>query len=437
MKELFAKFKKDDFTKQSFFLLVALGVIGVLGLAYHLFMVRMLKPSVYGILNSLFAFYTLLIQPAHALYTISAKFHSEYFSVEEKGKTLHFILHIGKRIIIIGIVILLIMCFFSEDIAKFMQIDIPVLIIILGILIFLSLLPPVGYGMLAGYQRFTKLGIGIIAEHLLRFILAVLAVMLGFGIVGIFTSGLISQVIVLFILVAFISKILSGRFVPNLNNFLSLTKKNKEIKAAEFRKIYKYFFPAACLSFILAGIISIDVLLVKHFFSPQQAGLYSIAQIAGKIVLFLPMSFTLVMFSKAAASFAKGDETMIVLKKALLATMLIGGIMLTGVMLFPEVIIRLITGKFYPKGLLLIRLFALAMYLNTISVVMFYYNLAVERYKYLIFVIIFLLLEALLITFFHITLEGVLLIVNIIAFFILLSTSIYTYISNSRSVRIT
>ena len=46
---------------------------------------------------------------------------------------------------------------------------------------------------------------------------------------------------------------------------------------------------------------NIDLILVKHFFTPIEAGYYSIAQMVGKIILILPIPIVTVMFPKLSS----------------------------------------------------------------------------------------------------------------------------------------
>ncbi|WP_461257612.1 oligosaccharide flippase family protein, partial [Treponema sp. R80B11-R83G3] len=63
---------------------------------------------------------------------------------------------------------------------------------------------------------------------------------------------------------------------------------------------------------------NIDVIIVKHYFTDEATGFYSVASILGKMILYISGSIVLVMFPFITeASVKKGDVNKI-LKKALL-----------------------------------------------------------------------------------------------------------------------
>jgi O-antigen/teichoic acid export membrane protein len=81
----------------------------------------------------------------------------------------------------------------------------------------------------------------------------------------------------------------------------------------DFSAVYSYAIPVGLTLFFFMVLTNIDLILVKHFFMPIEAGYYSIAQMVGKIVLFLPLPIVMVMFPKLASLKMENQE-----KKALL-----------------------------------------------------------------------------------------------------------------------
>lgn len=433
IKKKFSNFLKDDFTKHSFIMFIAIGITGICNLAFHLFMVRTLEPVNYGILNSLIALLMFITYPVGSFYRVSTKFQSEYFSLEEINKTKQFIMHWGKRLVIFASILLVLISIFRVPFSNFMQVENSSLITLIGVIAFFYLMFPVFYGMLAGYQAFGIFGLTLSLNSIGRLIASIIVVLLGFGLIGIFISWIGVKILALILVLCFVSKIITGKHLPNIFKLSLFSLSLEDIKPGEFKRMYKYFVPAAGLSLILAGVMGLDMILVKHFFTPQKAGFYSIAQMVGKIILFLPTPFSLVLFSKSSAKFTKGDKILPVLKKAFFSTMLICGLVAIVTMIFPGEIIELISGQEYLQCIPLVRLFVMAMLFFALSFLMFNYNLAIERFTCLIFSSFFLLLEAILIFFFHSSLVLVLWIVNLTAFLTFITTFIYTFRKSPKS----
>ena len=67
-------------------------------------------------------------------------------------------------------------------------------------------------------------------------------------------------------------------------------------------------------------IITMDLILVKHFFSDQDAGVYATLSILGKIIYFAASPVASVMFPIVAGKHAKGEKYFEFLLMSLLIT---------------------------------------------------------------------------------------------------------------------
>ena len=145
------------------------------------------------------------------------------------------------------------------------------------------------------------------------------------------------------------------------------------------KHVYKYFLPAFIALSSSAMLTNTDIVLVKHFFSPDQAGIYSVAQMIGKIILFLPTAITMVMFPKLSENFTRNEKTTPMLKKCLLFT---AGICFSAsaiFILFPQFFLKLLAGR-VPEGcLVLIAPFAISMSFFALNNVFLFYYLSAHN----------------------------------------------------------
>ena len=65
---------------------------------------------------------------------------------------------------------------------------------------------------------------------------------------------------------------------------------------------------------------NIDLIIVKHFFTNHEVGIYSVADILGKIILYFPSAIVLVMFPEVSHAHATNNKTKNILLKSITIT---------------------------------------------------------------------------------------------------------------------
>ncbi len=145
---------------------------------------------------------------------------------------------------------------------------------------------------------------------------------------------------------------------------------------------------AACVPFALASIcfitlVSIDMVAVKFFFAPQEAGFYSVAQMIGKIFLFLPGAVTMVMFPRTSSLYAENRNPLPVVRRSLGYVLIVCILALIVYNSVPGFILKTLTGKAFAQSIILGRLFGVSMSLFTLGYVIISYFLSVRDWRFL------------------------------------------------------
>ncbi|MDP2989272.1 MAG: hypothetical protein Q8O57_01740, partial [Kiritimatiellota bacterium] len=102
----------------------------------------------------------------------------------------------------------------------------------------------------------------------------------------------------------------------------------------------------ACFSFLMNA----DMLIVKHYFSPDQSGFYARAATIGRIIIFLPMPITGALFPKTVSDGASSAQHNRLLWKALFYTAIIiipGALVCT---LFPQLPLGIVYHDWQPDA---------------------------------------------------------------------------------------
>jgi O-antigen/teichoic acid export membrane protein len=211
--------------------------------------------------------------------------------------------------------------------------------------------------------------------------------------------------------------------------FFSLKAEGVKISAKEdfadrgspnILEAYRYVFPVGLTLLCFMVLTNIDLILVKHFFTPIEAGYYSISQMVGKIILVLPIPMVTVMFPHLFSSEGQEKKARLILGRNLrIAGFLCGGATLCA-FIFPSPILKILSGKIYPECLLLVGLFSVNMTFFSLMLILLYYHLFTSRRGFLYPLLLFTLMEVGLILLFHDTLVQVLTVVGIVAFCLVL-----------------
>jgi O-antigen/teichoic acid export membrane protein len=168
-------------------------------------------------------------------------------------------------------------------------------------------------------------------------------------------------------------------------------------------------------------LVSLDMVLVKYFFSSNESGFYSLAQMVGKIFLFLPGAISIVMFPKIAGLNAKNMDTATTLKRSLLYAGILCIIASLVYNLFPSFILKILTGKVFSTPIILGRLFSISMSFFTLLYILIAYFLSKRDLHFLKYLISFTALQLLAIILWHkslIQVQSILCINAILLFFV-------------------
>ena len=396
-------------------LLAATVISGIANYFFHFYMIRALGPEDYGVLFSLLAIFMVCGVPAGSIHAVITKYVSGFKARNENGKIAFLFFHSIKKLVFFSSLGLIVFVLLSGHLSMFLKIPSRIPVVIVGFVLLSFFMAPIPFGTLQGLQRFPFLGFSIILGSILRVLFGIFLVHLGFRVNGALAASFFSCLIVFFI-----------AFLP-----LSILFKRKEIDSnVETGEIYRFLVPTllALVSFSL--IAYIDVLLVKHFFSPLEAGYYCTAALVGKAFLFPPTALAAAMFPKVSGY---GDESRFLLNKTLLLSFLV---LIFGILVcffFPKFILVVLKGRkdltplFFSTTIPLVRLFGIAMSPFALTCIIISYNLARHKTKFLYFLLSGALLQIILLSVFHTSLLQIVLVLGLSGFIILAFLLLLTY----------
>lgn len=337
----------------SLIMLISMMLVNVFNFAYNVVMARMLGPAEFGHINAAVTILLLASCVSLAFQLVCTKFVARNQTAGGKAAVVHALL--GKAWIA-SLALAAVLFLAQKPIAGFLNLPNPWMMGILAVGI--AVYAPLGVkrGAMQGSCAFPRLGGNFVIEALTRFVVGVGLVIAGYGALG--AVGAISAAVI------------AAYFLPRIPPQLRV---QPEIAAppsfAEALQAIVFFVGQVIIN-------NIDILLVKHFFPSDPAGVYAaIAQI-GRLLYFASwFGVVNAMFPVTAA--AKEEH-----RKAHgigLPLLLVLGISIVFIVvagLFPHLIMGVIFGSRFVETGWLLALYAAATGLYSLSVVFIAYEMS-------------------------------------------------------------
>jgi len=387
MKLNFKELIKDKFVLGTFFLTAANFAGSFLNYLVHPILTRHLSVSAYGDFQALLSFST-VVGIIGAVISMALTKEFSVLALDRREVIKPLLRRALGYLSILGLVIFIVILFFSNSFNRLFNIPEPAILIIssLSLLYIFPLL--VNKAVLSGLQRFPALSIINLTEPVFRLVLIILLVVIfPWGVNG-----------------AAWSLALTG-LVAFLFSFWPIKKINLPDAAHEIKVSLRALAPYAAL--VLWFIVltqffyNFDMLLVKSSLDSETAGLYGALLTIGRIIYFIGGAVPLVMFPVVAG--LKNDSSLrrySVLGKSLGLMAVLAVPAYLFIALWPEFMVKIVVGAKYLSIASYLPSFALVMLLLTLVMVLANYFLALGNYYSLIILSFMAVLETVLLVFF-------------------------------------
>ncbi len=279
MKQVFQKLFKHPLIKGSAVVFAGSMAANVSAWLYHVLVGRILGVERYGELAALFSLLFILNIPANVLQTVLVKFFSVYKAKNNLGQAKSLFLRVTRIILIGSLVGLTVLLPFLPFLGSFLHIPALSNFIWLYLVFASYIISVVNNSTLQGFQYFTEVSIYTNISMVLRLIFGTLLAFFGVGwtLIGNIVSNILGY---------------GASFIP-MRTLLATTEVPFEIST---KKLVSYIIPTFLTLYGITALYTQDVLLVKHFFTSSQAGLYASLSILGKVIYFASSAVSFVLF---------------------------------------------------------------------------------------------------------------------------------------------
>jgi O-antigen/teichoic acid export membrane protein len=305
----------------SLVMLVGSGLVSTANFGYNVAVAHMLGPQGFG---HAAAAVTLLMLASAITLTFQLVCAKLVARSETSGAKVAVFSSLLRRSWLVGIGLGSALFLLSPQVTRYLKLPSSFVVILLaaGVAFYVPL--GVKRGGLQGVCAFSRLATNFILEAVVKCLGAVVLIELGFGILGAVAAIAVSVILAYFVPPK--PAELQGRPEPG-----ETTSLREGIQAIVF--------------FVGQVIINnIDILLVKHFFPPEVAGLYAAVALVGRVVYMLSWSVVSAMFPLSASA-KREDQRISVLVVPLVIVLGIAVVFIAGLGLFPDLALRLVFGS--------------------------------------------------------------------------------------------
>jgi O-antigen/teichoic acid export membrane protein len=340
----------------SLVMLVGSMLVAGINFGFNVAMARLLGPALFAQATAIVTLLMLLSAVALSFQLVCAKFVARNPNPASKAAVYR---DLRKQAWIAGSVVALVLAISQVPISHYLRLPDPWLlgVLALGMAFYIPL--GVKRGKMQGLCAFSSLSVNYILEAGSKLVIAVLLVELGYGVLG--AVGAISASILVAVLLP----------APQARLERDASTQTAEIPAS-FREGMQ-----AIVFFVGQVIINnIDIILVKHFFTAELAGLYAAVALVGRVLYFAAWSIVSAMFPISAAASGEERSKVHVLLLPLLIVLLMSAGFILVLAVFPGFIIHLVFGEGFRSAEPLLSLYAAATGLYALAVVLMTYEMS-------------------------------------------------------------
>jgi len=309
----------------SMVMLISSAMVGGINLLYNILIARWLGAVQFGHAAAVYTLLMLLSSVTLAFQLVCSKFVAQSEALEAKAGV-YVSLHRSSWKVgtILGVLLVLA----SSAVSSYLKLPTRTYIILLGVGTALYVPLGVRRGLLQGMYDFRRLAENFVVEVLVKLVGAILLLVLGGGVTGVIAA-----------------------VTASLGVAYLMAYPQKDLRVATKPDLPASFWEGMQAAVFFVGqviINNVDIVLVKHFFSAGEAGLYAAVALVGRVVYMLSWSVVSSMFPVSAG--ARSDERggRMVLTTTFLLVLLITTLFLFGLWLAPNALWKFLLGAGFP-----------------------------------------------------------------------------------------
>ncbi len=372
------------------FFMLSMLIVNIGNYAYNLILGRLLTPGAFSDAAILITLLLVLSFLGMTFQIVTSKYAVLFDSL--KLNTTVRLLRNGALYSGLGIGLLI--ALFSKMLQQLLKTETHEMFLIFGLGVPLYFIISVNRGLFQGKNRLNEMSVTYQNEMIVRLFVTIIVLIL--------LPAIPSSIAIAFgILLSFIV----GLF-PFQKKIFKKSKTSMSMPL-DSKEIALFFGLTAFYELTQIIINNSDVLLVKHFFTNDQAGAYASLALIGRVVYFVAWMFVMLLLPKVIEKHKKGEDTTPVLLKYVGYVSLLATVIVSASFLFPKLVVLVLFGENYLSIAPLLWKYALATSVFAVANIFAYYFLSIGKYVPVVISALLGLTQIVLIVLFHNSLEQV------------------------------
>ncbi len=339
-------------------LLSGSGLATAVNLGYNVAVARFLGPRGFGHATAVYTVLTLISAVTLSFQIVSTKFVAKQTS-EAARDAAYRELHRGAWVC--GALVAALLVLFQVQITAYL--NLPSVILVDFLAVGAAFYVPLGTrrGYIQGAYGFKSLATNLILEGVVRLVGSLVFIFAGLGVNGVIAANAAAMAAAYFAI--------APRLIPREAGVVGIPSAFQEVRQA------LVFYSGQVL------INNSDIVLVKHFFAPDAAGLYAAVAMVGRVTFAFSSAVVNSMFPVVAGSGKDERKNLSLISTSLLLVLAIGLILAAGLRVAPASIWTMFFGaRFAMQGdygfPYLLSLYALTTVIYSLSVVIITYEMS-------------------------------------------------------------
>ena len=383
---------RSEFLRHGSIVFASTTLVNAFNYIFHSLISRRIGVDDYGALSSLFAGLAVISVPAGILTMIVVKFAAEFRALGDRDGVralaegvLRWTALAASAAVVSGLLL-------RGAIAHWLNMTntfaVGVAIVIFG----LGIVLPGARGILQGTQDFGRLAVSSAIEAGAKAALGVSLVYAGFGLGGAM-AGFACGTALSLVYTLFAMRTQFGA--------------QRKALTLDLPRLWRTTGGVGLATLALTTLGFADVLLVKHFFDPQSAGIYGAVSLTGKAVLFAVGFVPTIVLPKATARAMAGQDPVPILAQAAAAVVALSGCGLAVLYFFPLLAVRVMAGASFSAASQYVFSYGIVMAMLAATAMVVTYKIAIHRFDFVPPLLAVMVGEIVAINFMHASLAAV------------------------------
>lgn len=378
--------------RQGALVFFATTVLNVGGFLFHAIASRKLGVAEYGVLYALVSGCTIAAVPAALATPVVARFAAEFRVLHDDRHVWRLVRDLVVIFGTLGLLYVVLAFATMRPVGAFLHVPpwtVPFVAVMAGGFLFSSVLR----GVAQGTQDFGAFTISCVSDGTMKVLALAVFMVLSLGLIG----GILG----------FAAGIFGGAVAVGIALFNRYRGVGDCEMHYDSRRIALSGVGSAAITIAGALMGSADVLLVKHFFDANQAGVYSAASLGGKVLLYFVAFVPTVLLPQATDRHVRGERTRYALAACVTVLVAIGIAGVIALKFFGIVLLHALVGHAFDAAASLLLPYGTAMVCLALAGMLGSYGIATHRIAFAVPLVFCVLGTLLSIALFHQTLAQV------------------------------